>query len=231
MGKTSIVIIEDEADIQELVRYNLERDGYLVTGYLSGEDGLEAILAVQPNLILLDIMLPGLDGKEICRQLKRNPTTADIPIIMMTARGEESDIVAGLELGADDYVVKPFRPKELTARVSAVLRRARPAAVEPDSTDKVITTHDLVIHPGRHEVLIDQQPVDISSTEFGILYFLASHPGWVYTRRQILHGVHGENHPVLDRSIDVQIASLRNKLGPQGHLIQTVRGVGYRFAE
>nr|MBC8425039.1 winged helix-turn-helix domain-containing protein [bacterium] len=173
---------------------------------------------------------PGLDGKEICRQLKRDDATSDIPIIMLTARGEESDIVAGLELGADDYVTKPFSPKILTARVGAVLRRAR-AAPEAGDAAAVVRTHDLVIHPGRHEVLADGALVPMSSTEFGILHFLARRPGWVYTRRQILRGVHGEDHPVLDRSIDVQIASLRGKLGGRGALIETVRGVGYRFSE
>ena len=231
MAKETILIIEDEEDIQELLRYNLERDGYEVVGCLTGEDGLRALESKRPDLVLLDLMLPGLDGKEICRRLKREEGTADIPIIMLTARGEESDIVAGLELGADDYVTKPFSPKVLSARVGAVLRRARESAVVGDPATNVVRIHDVVIHPGRHEVLADGEPVDLSSTEFGILHFLAGRPGWVYTRRQILRGVHGEDHPVLDRSIDVQIASLRSKLGERGHLIETVRGVGYRFME
>jgi len=231
VAKTRILVIEDERDIQELVRYNLEREGYEVRGCLTGEDGLDAIRSFQPDLILLDLMLPGLDGKEICRMIKRDESTADIPIVMLTARGEESDIVAGLELGADDYVSKPFSPKVLTARVSAVLRRSRSGAAVGDESEKVISIHDLVIHPGRHEVLADGDPIVLSVTEFGILYFLAGRPGWVFTRRQILRGVHGENHPVLDRSIDVQIASLRSKLGAWGEMIETVRGVGYRFTE
>lgn len=234
MPKETILVIEDEEDIQELLRYNLERDGYAVVSCLSGEDGLRTIEDRRPDLILLDLMLPGMDGKEICRRLKRDAATADIPVIMLTARGEESDIVAGLELGADDYVSKPFSTKILTARVGAVLRRAAAAAAADPATDRaarVIEVHDLVIHPGRHEVLADGEPVPLSSTEFGILHFLAGRPGWVYTRRQILRGVHGEDHPVLDRSIDVQIASLRGKLGERGGLIETVRGVGYRFQE
>ncbi len=233
MAKETILVIEDEEDIQELLRYNLERDGYGVVPCLSGEDGLRAIEVRRPDLILLDLMLPGLDGKEICRRLKREDATADIPVIMITARGEESDIVSGLELGADDYITKPFSTKVLAARVGAVLRRAAAERSQPaeERRDRVIEVHDLVIHPGRHEVLADGEPVALSSTEFDILRFLAGRPGWVYTRRQILRGVHGEDHPVLDRSIDVQIASLRAKLGERGSLIETVRGVGYRFQE
>ena len=231
MARETIFIIEDEEDIQELLRYNLEREGYAVTGFLTGEDGLQVIGEKRPDLILLDLMLPGLDGKEICRQLKRDESTADIPIIMLTARGEESDIVAGLELGADDYITKPFSPKVLSARVGAVLRRMKSSSTPEDLSAKVLRLQDLVIHPGRHEVLAAGEVVELSSTEFGILHFMACRPGWVYTRRQILRGVHGEDHPVLDRSIDVQIASLRNKLGDHGALIETVRGVGYRFAE
>ena len=231
MAKELILVIEDEEDIQELLRYTLERDGYEVVSCLTGEDGLRAIDEKRPALILLDLMLPGMDGKEICRKLKRDAATADIPIVMLTARGEESDIVAGLELGADDYVTKPFSTKVLAARIGAVLRRAVARGGDEDGFDKVVRIHDLVIHPGRHEVLAAGAPVILSSTEFGILRFLAGRPGWVYTRRQILRGVHGENHPVLDRSIDVQIASLRGKLGERGDLIETVRGVGYRFME
>ena len=231
LSKETILVIEDEEDIQELLRYNLERDGYAVISCLTGEDGLLSLEQERPDLVLLDLMLPGLDGKEICRRLKRDDATSDIPIIMLTARGEESDIVAGLELGADDYVTKPFSPKVLTARVGAVMRRARASAAPANGGEAVVRIHDLVIHPGRHEVLSGGEPVNLSSTEFGILHFLAGRPGWVYTRRQILRGVHGEDHPVLDRSIDVQIASLRGKLGDRGELIETVRGVGYRFAE
>ena len=177
-------------------------------------------------------MLPGLDGKSVCRRLKEDAATRAIPVIMVTARGEESDIVAGLELGADDYVTKPFSPKVLTARVGTVLRRVQQGGVRSEPLESgVIRFDDLVIHPGRHEVTAAGEIVEISSTEFGILRFLASRPGWVFTRRQILRGVHGEDHPVLDRSIDVQIASLRRKMGERGSLIETVRGVGYRFAE
>ncbi len=228
MAKDTILIVEDEEDIQELVRYTLEREGHTVVAADTGEKGLAAVRGARPALILLDLMLPGLDGKEICRRLKQDEDTRSIPVIMLTARGEEADIVAGLELGADDYITKPFSTKVLAARVGAVLRRTARGAPAPQD---VIEIDDLKIHPGRHEVTVAERKVDLSSTEFGILQFLARRPGWVFTRRQIVRGVHGEDHPVLDRSIDVQIASLRRKLGDRGDLVETVRGVGYRFAE
>ncbi|MBK9304539.1 MAG: response regulator transcription factor [bacterium] len=228
MAKDTILIVEDEEDIQELVRYTLEREGHVVVAAETGEKGLAAVRGARPALILLDLMLPGLDGREVCRRLKQDEATRSIPVIMLTARGEEADIVAGLELGADDYITKPFSTKVLAARVGAVLRRA--ARTVPAAQD-VIEIDDLVIHPGRHEVTVAGNKVELSSTEFGILQFLARRPGWVFTRRQIVRGVHGEDHPVLDRSIDVQIASLRRKLAERGDLVETVRGVGYRFAE
>ncbi|HPF36090.1 MAG TPA: response regulator transcription factor [Candidatus Krumholzibacteria bacterium] len=232
MAKETILVVEDEPDILELIRFHLEREGYSTLLCETGEDGLEMARDRLPDLVLLDLMLPGLDGKAVCRKLKSDDATARIPVIMVTARGEESDIVAGLEIGADDYVTKPFSAKVLTARVGAVLRRVEKGGARTGTSDPdVITVHDLLIHPGRHEILADGEPVTVSSTEFGILRFLAAKPGWVFTRRQILRGVHGEDHPVLDRSIDVQIASLRKKLGDRGDLIETVRGVGYRFAE
>jgi len=228
MAKDTILIVEDEEDIQELVRYTLEREGHVVVAAETGEKGLAAVRGARPALILLDLMLPGLDGREVCRRLKQDEATRSIPVIMLTARGEEADIVAGLELGADDYITKPFSTKVLAARVGAVLRRAARTVPAPQD---VIEIGDLTVHPGRHEVTVAGNKVDLSSTEFGILQFLARRPGWVFTRRQIVRGVHGEDHPVLDRSIDVQIASLRRKLGNRGDLVETVRGVGYRFAE
>lgn len=228
MAKDTILIVEDEEDIQELVRYTLEREGHIVVAAETGEKGLAAVRGAHPALILLDLMLPGLDGKEVCRRLKQEEATRSIPVIMLTARGEEADIVAGLELGADDYITKPFSTKVLAARVGAVLRRTARAV---PATQDVIEIGDLMIHPGRHEVTVAGSKVDLSTTEFGILQFLARRPGWVFTRRQIVRGVHGEDHPVLDRSIDVQIATLRRKLGERGDLVETVRGVGYRFAE
>lgn len=227
--KKQILIIEDEADIRELVRYNLEREGFAVSEAESGEDGLKAAAKKRPDLILLDLMLPGKDGLQICRELKHNEDARSIPVVMMTARGEESDIITGLELGAEDYVVKPFSPKVLTARVKAVLRRSE-AAAEPSPED-VLRMGDLVIHPGRHEVCMNGRPVDLTASEFGILHFLARRPGWVFTRYQIVDAVHGDDYPVTERSVDVQIVGLRKKLKKAGSCIETVRGIGYRFKD
>ena len=229
MEKPHILIIEDEEDLRELVRYNLEREQFTVTEAGSGEEGLRTALKKKPDLILLDLMLPGKDGLQICRELKRSDDTASIPVVMMTAKSEESDIIIGLELGADDYVIKPFSPKILIARVRAVLRRsAEPAEPSPES---VIKIHSIVIHPGRHEVTVRGTPVDLTATEFRMIHFLARRPGWVFTRYQIVDAVHGEDYPVTERSIDVQIVGLRRKLGSAGDLIETVRGIGYRFKD
>jgi two-component system phosphate regulon response regulator PhoB len=229
MASQKIFIIEDEEDIRELVRYNLEREAFKVHEAESGEEGLKAVARDQPDLILLDLMLPGKDGMQVCRELKQNEDTRGIPVVMMTAKGEESDIVAGLELGAEDYVVKPFSPKVLVARVKAVLRRKTSAP--PPSSDDVLTIYDLSIHPGRHEVAIKGRPVDLTASEFAILHFLARRPGWVFTRYQIVDAVHGEDYPVTERSVDVQIVGLRKKLGRAGEYIETVRGIGYRFKD
>jgi len=229
MAKTSILIIEDEEDIRELVKYNLQRENFDVLEAESGEEGLKLVERVMPDLVLLDLMLPGKDGLEICRILKRNSRTQNIPVVMMTARGEESDIITGLELGADDYVVKPFSPKVLGARVKAVLRRK--ASAPELAPEDVIKIYDLVIHPGRHEVLVKDKPVDLSATEFRLLHFLARRPGWVSTRYQIVDAVHGEDYPVTERSVDVQVVGLRRKLKRAGDYIETVRGVGYRFCD
>jgi two-component system phosphate regulon response regulator PhoB len=229
MASRNILIIEDEEDIRELVRYNLSREKFKVSEAGSGEEGLKAAVRDKPDLILLDLMLPGKDGMQICRELKQKDETREIPVVMMTARGEESDIVAGLELGAEDYVVKPFSPKVLVARVKAVLRRNE--AVPLPSDDDVLRIYNLCIHPGRHEVTVKEKPVDLTASEFGILHFLARRPGWVFTRYQIVDAVHGENYPVTERSVDVQIVGLRKKLGTAGEYIETVRGIGYRFKD
>jgi two-component system phosphate regulon response regulator PhoB len=229
MTKTNILIIEDEEDIRELVKYNLQRENFGVLEAESGEEGLKLVERAIPDLILLDLMLPGKDGLEICRILKRDSRTQNIPVVMMTARGEESDIITGLELGADDYIVKPFSPKVLGARVKAVLRRKAPT---PElAPDDVLKVYDLVIHPGRHEVMVKDKPVDLSATEFRLLHFLARRPGWVFTRYQIVDAVHGEDYPVTERSVDVQIVGLRRKLKRAGTYIETVRGIGYRFSD
>jgi two-component system phosphate regulon response regulator PhoB len=230
MAKENILVVEDEEDILALVHYNLAKEGYTVTPVTSGEEGLRAVAGKHPDLILLDLMLPGIDGLEFCRRMKKGADTAAIPIIMVTARGEESDVVAGLEMGADDYVVKPFSTKVLLARVKNVLRRREhDTGVSPN--DDSLSIHGIVIHPGRNEVLVDGSPVDLTFTEFRVLHFLASRPGWVFTRYQIVNAVRGDDYAVTDRAVDVQIVGLRKKLGRHGECIETVRGVGYRFKD
>ena len=228
MAKEHILVVEDEEDIQELVRYNLAKEGYRVTQSLTGEDGVKTAKTAHPDLILLDLMLPGLDGLEVCRHLKADPKTSHTPIIMLTAKGEESDVVTGLELGADDYMTKPFSPKVLIARMRAVLRRKAKASADEEAPLKA---REIVIHPGRHEVLVKGKIVNLTFTEFQLLHFLARRPGWVFTRQQIVDEIKGEDYPVTDRSVDVQVVGLRKKLGTCGEYIETVRGVGYRFKE
>lgn len=228
MANNTVLVIEDEEDIRELIRYNVKRAGFDVIESDTGPNGLAAARQHDPDLILLDLMLPGLDGLEVCRALKGDDRTQSIPVIMVTAKGEESDVVAGLELGADDYITKPFSPTVLVARTRAVLRRR--AENNSDEQD-IVRVHNLAIHTGRHEVRIDDEVVDLTHTEFKVLKYLARRPGWVFTRGQIVDAIHGEGYPVTDRSVDVQIAGLRKKLGAAGDLIETVRGVGYRFRE
>lgn len=228
MAKSKILVIDDEEDILELVRYNLAREGYFVEEAASGEEALSKTKTEMPDLIVLDLMLPGVDGLEVCRILKNSAKTSHIPIIMLTAKGDDADIVTGLELGADDYVTKPFSPRVLIARIRAALRRRRKNEQEDAS---VIAIHNLVIHPARHQVLVDGKSVELTATEFGILCFLTRKPGWVFSRNQIINAVKGDDYAVTDRSIDVQIAGLRKKLGNAGEHIETVRGVGYRLKE
>ncbi len=223
-----ILVVDDEEDIQELVRYNLDRDGFKVTCSGSGEDALKKVASMNFDLILLDLMLPGIDGLDVAKKLKKETRTEQIPIIMLTAKGEEADIVAGLEIGADDYITKPFSPRVLTARMKAVLRARDSRA---DEKDNVIRIHEFVIDSGRREVGVEGKTIDLTFTEFQVLKFLATNPGWVFTRNQIVDAVRGEGYAVTDRSVDVQIVGLRKKLGPFGNYIETVRGVGYRFAE
>ncbi len=226
MAKERILVVEDDDDILQLLNYNLAKDGYRVTGATSGEEALKAVKLSVPDLVLLDLMLPGIDGLEVCRAIKRDDRIGDLPIIMLTAKGEEADIVTGLELGADDYITKPFSPRVVLARVRTVLRRRQ---TEPHTVEEPVRIHEMVIHPGRHEVLVGDQPLDLTVTEFRLLYMLASRPGWVFTRAQIVKGVHGDDYPASDRSVDVQVVSLRKKLGPHGKYLETVRGIGYRF--
>ena len=237
MIKQSVLVVEDEEDIRELVSYNLLKEGYQVAGVASGEDALAAIASKPPDLVLLDLMLPGLDGLSVCRKLKGDPQTESIPVVLLTAKGEEADIVVGLNMGADDYITKPFSPKVLLARLRAVLRRAGAQAdssadeEEAEEGAGIVEIRDLMIHPGRHEVFVRGGPVELTATEFKLLHFLAQRPGWVFTRQQILDGVHGDNYAITDRAVDVQVVGLRKKLGAAGSYIETVRGVGYRFKE
>ncbi len=228
--KEQILIIEDEEDILALVHYNLIKAGYRVECAASGEEGFKKAVNLGPELVLLDLMLPGIDGLEVCRRLRAEPRTESTPVIMMTAKGEEADIVRGLEIGADDYVTKPFSPQVLLARVKAVLRRQE-AARRPTDEEAPIQVRELVIHPGRNEVFVDGERAELTFTEFRVLRLLAGRPGWVFTRNQIVDAVRGEGYAVTDRAVDVQIVGLRKKLGACGAYIETVRGVGYRFKD
>jgi two-component system phosphate regulon response regulator PhoB len=227
--RESILIVEDEEDILELIQYNLSREGFRVRGVRDGEEALDLIRRTNPDLVVLDLMLPGIDGLEICRRLKEDELTRSIPVIMVTAKGEESDVVLGLGIGADDYLPKPFSPRELVARVKAVLRRG-PLKEERGAGERVVRD-GLIVDAGRHEVRVDGEPVTLTATEMRLLHFLASHPGRVFTRDHILSRVIGEQAVVIDRNIDVHIGAIRRKIGPYRDLIETVRGVGYRFKE
>lgn len=227
--KQSVLVVEDEEDILALLHFNLIKAGYNADCASHGEEALKAVAAKKPDLILLDLMLPGIDGLEICRRLRSDAETSEIPIIMLTARGEEEDIVRGLEIGADDYVTKPFSLKVLLARVQTVLRRK--GLLQQESDQEELVRGDLRIHSGRSLAQVEGKTIDLTFTEFRVLEALASRPGWVFTRYQIVNAVRGEDYAVTDRAVDVQIAGLRKKLGPCSHYIETVRGVGYRFRE
>ncbi len=224
MAKEKIVVVDDEEDILDLLRYNLSKEGYEVSCAGSGEEALRLVQSESPSLMVLDLMLPDIDGFEVARRLKNHPNTRNILILMLTAKGDEADIVTGLEIGADDYMTKPFSPRILLARIRAVMRRANKY-----SSKSIIRIRDLVIHPGRHEVSVNGKSIPLTVTEFNVLYFLAKSPGWAFSRAQIIQGVHGSGYSVTDRSIDVQIVGLRKKLGPPEKYIDTVRGVGYCF--
>jgi two-component system phosphate regulon response regulator PhoB len=228
MVQARILIVEDDEDIQELLEYNLKKAGYAVTSVTRGEEGMRSLRSVLPDLVLLDLMLPGLDGLEVCKQMKQDRRLARVPVIMISARGEEADVVIGLELGADDYLAKPFSPRVLLARVKAVLRRN---GEEHEKDSPVLLRGSLVIDAGRHDVSVDGERVGLTPTEFGVLHLLAGKPGWVFTRQQIVDAVRGEDYAVTERSVDVQIVGLRKKLGDAARFIETVRGIGYRFTE
>lgn len=228
MSRQSVLVVEDEEDIMEVIRFNLEKEGYEVNQALSGEKALQVIENNLPSLILLDLMLPGINGLDLCRIFKQNDRTKAIPVIMLTAKSEDADIVAGLEMGAEDYITKPFSPRVLVARVRTILRR-RESGVKDDSS--VIQVEGMQIHPGRHEVTMGDNVVDLTPSEFRILHYLARRPGWVYSRDQIIDAIRGHGYVVTDRAIDVQVVGLRKKLGDYGKFIETVRGIGYRFRD
>jgi two-component system phosphate regulon response regulator PhoB len=229
MSRSKILVIEDETDILEVIEYNLRREGYQVVTALDGEQGLASARTTSPDLVLLDLMLPGLDGIEVCQRLKQDPITASLPVIMVTAKTEESDVVLGLGLGADDYIAKPFSPRELIARVKSVLRRG-PLRSEQEAGERIVSG-ELVIDAGRHQVSIGGDEIRFTATEFRLLHFLASHRGRVFTREQLINRVIGDQAVVIDRNIDVHVRVLRKKLGACKDMIETVRGVGYRFSD
>ena len=229
MSQKTIVIVEDEPDILDVLSYNLNREGFEVATSQNGAECLKLIRRLLPDLVLLDLMLPGLDGLDVCRHLRSNNLTQNIPVIMVTAKGEESDVVLGLGIGADDYITKPFSPKELIARVKTVLRRVSQAADVADR--KIIEVDRLLIDADKHKVSIDSEEVKLTATEFRLLYYLASHPGRVFSREQLLDQAYGNDVVVVDRNIDVHIRALRKKLDPDQYFIETIRGVGYRFRE
>jgi len=229
VAKKHILVVEDEEDVLELLRFNLTREGFSVATATRGEEGLKAVAQKRPDLILLDLMLPELSGLEVCRQLKKDPKTAGIPVIMVTAKDAEADIVVGLEVGADDYVTKPFSVKVLISRIRVVLRRQQLQSYDPKAE---LHIRDLEISPGRFLVLARGKPIEgLTLTDFRLLHFLASRPGWVLNRQQILDAVRGEDVAVTERAVDVQMVSLRKKLGPRADYIEAVRGVGYRFKD
>ena len=227
MAKGCILVIDDETDLIELVRYNLEQEGFQVKSAVDGESGLNIAIQESPDLVLIDLMLPGMDGLEVCRSLRADNRTAAIPVIMLTAKSAESDRVVGLELGADDYVVKPFSPRELAARVKAVLRRTQ----QPRSQSKVIHRRSLSIDLTRREVSVQGSPIELTATEFRLLQFFAEHPGRVFSRSELIDAALGREISVVDRTIDVHITGLRKKLGTGSNWIETVRGFGYKFRE
>jgi two-component system phosphate regulon response regulator PhoB len=227
MAALKVLVIEDEEDILQLIAYNLKREGYSVIEADTGEKGLEKALREKPAAILLDLMLPGIDGFEVLRRAKASPELLDIPVIIVSAKGSEADVVKGLEIGADDYIPKPFRTRELVARVRTVLRGKGSSAERRGG--ETVSVRGIDIDLSRREVRVDGRPVDLRFTEFEILHLLARRCGLVFTRGQIVDIVRGHDYAVTERSVDVHIAGLRKKLGEVGSLIQTVRSVGYRL--
>lgn len=229
MVNEKVFVVEDEPDILDVLSYNLKREGYEVSFSMNGAEAIVPIQQEKPDLVLLDLMLPGMDGLEVCRQLRNDERSKNIPIIMVTAKGEESDVVIGLGMGADDYITKPFSPKELIARVKAALRRSK-VAVKVDDNES-IKIGGLVIEPAKHKVTLDGEVIKLTATEFRLLHYLASSPGRVFSREQLLDHAFGNDVVVVDRNIDVHIRAIRKKIDPDQHYIETIRGVGYRFTD
>ncbi len=233
MRRGNILVVEDDEDIQQLVLFNLSKAGYLVKCVDSGEEALQQIGAEKPDIILLDIMLPGMSGLEVCRAIRRINSIKEIPVIMLTSKGEDEDIVAGLDIGADDYITKPFSPRIIVARINTVLRRKNQTQYQnPPSEESRIVVDSLVIDPEKYSVQINGIPVELTLTEFNILTLIAKRPGWVFTRQQIINATRGhESFAVSMRAIDVHIFGLRKKIREFGARIEAVRGIGYRFKD
>ncbi len=228
MPKETILIVDDEEDIVELIKFNLINEGYSILEAMSGEQAIKIANQQKPDLMVLDLMLPGIDGLEVTKYLRKNKETELMPIVMLTAKGEESDIITGLELGANDYISKPFSPKVLIARIRSILRRRNK---DGEKKSQVKQEGDLMIDSARHRVSIKDERLDLTLSEFELLSFLANKKGWVFTRNQIVDAIRGENYAVTERSIDVVVVGLRKKMKNYASLIETVRGVGYRFKE
>lgn len=229
MSKARILVVEDDPDIRELLSYTLGKEGYEVLSTADGDSGLAMALNRKPDLIILDVMMPGLDGLQVLKRIKADEKTRLVPVLMASAKGEDADVVTGLELGAEDYVTKPYSPRVLVARVRTALRRSQHE--KPASNKTILSASGIVLDPAMHQVTAGSTRVDLSATEFQLLALLMRHPGRVYERSAIIDSVKGGDYPASDRSVDVQIVSLRRKLGEYGSLVETVRGVGYRFAD
>lgn len=226
--RRKILVVDDERDIVDLLRYNLEKEGFEVMAAFDGEEALRKIEG-RPDLVLLDVMLPGMDGFEVCRGIRSDPATHDIPVLMLTARSNEVDEIVGLEIGADDYIMKPISPRKLLARVKAALRRAEQQ--ETGTQDGPLAIEGVRIDPARYRVEVDGRPIAFARREFDLLHFLIRHQGKVFSREALLDSVWGSDANVVDRTVDVHVRRIREKLGPYEHLIETVKGVGYRFRE
>jgi two-component system phosphate regulon response regulator PhoB len=231
MARATILVIEDDPDIRELLSFALAKEGWTALMAEDGEAGLAMLPSANPDCVVLDIMLPGMDGLEVLKSLKADPERKRLPVILTTAKGEDADVVTGLELGAEDYVVKPYSPKVLAARIRAALRRTVDLRSHPFRAETFLAKGEIKLDSGKHEVRVKDRKVDLSATEFAILEFLLRSPGWVFSRSQIIDAVKGRDYPVTDRAVDVQILSLRRKLGDSGEDIETVRGVGYRLKD